>query len=215
MTQIRKFGGRIIPIVLQNIDQLTELLGPHGAATVLGNSGALLALAPSPVDNATAEFLSRAAGSHWVPEPSVSDDPQGGGRINWGMREQRLWSPEQIRSLPPFHGLVFMGGASPQPVWLPRYFVPNEFPELQGLYDPDPYHPASPASPTLRRVAKLTGITAAAAAVIGGGVWLSQAAGRGQIWHPNGTPVVKADDPPKAHPPAHVPPRKPPQPARR
>lgn len=151
MTQIRKFGGRFCPIVLQNIDQLAELNGPHGSATILGNSGAVLALAPAPTDNATAEFLSRAAGSHWVPEPSVSEDPHNGGcRINFGMREQRRWSPEQIRSLPKYHGLVFMGGPQPQPVWLPRYFVPKEFPELQGRYDADPYHSAAPA-PAWRR----------------------------------------------------------------
>jgi type IV secretory pathway TraG/TraD family ATPase VirD4 len=144
MTQGRKYGARFFPIVLQNVDQLPELFGPHGSATVLGNSGALLAFAPAPTDNATAEFLSKAAGSHWVPSYSASDDPQGGpARITIGEREERLWSPERIRSLPKYHALLFMEGAQPQPVWLPRYFKPLEFPELQGRYDADPYHPSA------------------------------------------------------------------------
>jgi type IV secretory pathway TraG/TraD family ATPase VirD4 len=208
MTQIRKFDGRFCPIVLQNVDQVAELFGQHGSATIFGNSGAVLAFAPAPTDNATAEFLSKAAGNQWLPNYSYSDDPHGGPpRGTVGMREERLWPPEAIRSLPEFCGLLFMDGARPTPVWLPRYFKPDEFPELQGRYDADPYHPASPAASRsfVGQVGKVTGIAVASAAVIGGGVLLSQAAGHGQIWHPHGSPapVVRAD-PPKANPPARV-----------
>src|SRR5205823_1808895 len=102
---------------------------------------------------------------------------------------------------PPYHGLVFMGGARPQPVWLPRYFRRDEFPELQGRYDADPYHPSSAS--TSRPGRKVTAFAAASAAVIGGGVWLSHNVGHGQIWHPRGTQIVQAD-PPKTNPPARV-----------
>jgi hypothetical protein len=233
MTQIRKFGGRIFPIVLQNITQLKEVYGSDAAATIIGNTGALLALRPAPMDDETVGFLSRNAGTHWVPEPSLSDDPETGiCKTSWNLREQPIWPPGKISSLPDYHGLLYtkpqgQDAVRVQPVWLPRYFKPDEFPELQGRYDADPYHPSpasAPAAASTRRKLIAMGAAASAAAIAGGGVWLN-AAGHNQTWRTppdaalprNGTmsryvvtddkPVVRVD-PPKANPPAHVSPHK-------
>jgi hypothetical protein len=42
----------------------------------------------------------------------------------------------------------------------------------------------------------------ASSAVIGGGLWLSNAAGSNQTWHPTNAPAPVRVDPPKANPPA-------------
>jgi hypothetical protein len=131
-----------------------------------------------------------------VIEPSASDDPHGGPcRITYGMRQQRLWPPEQIKNLPDYHGLVFMGGARPQPVWLPRYFMPDEFPELRGRYDADPYHPSSSPASMVRPGRTFVALSAAAA--IGGGIWLSHTTPHLPTWpaHASPSPVVRADPP--------------------
>jgi type IV secretory pathway TraG/TraD family ATPase VirD4 len=213
--QGRKYGIRFAPMVWQDIGQISRVYGEHGKTTVLGNSGCLFAFAPAPADNDTAEFLSLAAGSHAVPGLSVSDDPQGGGcRYSFSEREERLWSPEKIRRIPQFHGLVWRTGkVNPQPVYCPPYW---EIPELRGRYDPDPYHSAG-AVPRKRQVGKVTALAAlAAAAVIAGGAWLSQSGGHGEIWHPQGSPApATAGADPKHHPPARVPSHAPKPAARR
>ena len=66
--QGRKYNIRFAPMVIQNPSQLSAIYGRDDAGTVIGNSGCLLGFAPAPVDNESAEFLSRAAGTHWVPD---------------------------------------------------------------------------------------------------------------------------------------------------
>jgi len=173
--QGRKYGIRLAPMVLQDVGQLRSVYGTHNATTVLGNSGCLFAFAPAPCDNETARFLSESAGEHGVIGLGASDDPHGGGvRINVSERNEKLWPPEKIRSIPEFHGLMWKsGGGQPQPVWCPPYW---EIPELKGRYDPDPYHPGSTNSGRpriLRHVLRtMVGVALAAAAVIAGLVML-------------------------------------------
>lgn len=148
--QGRKYGIRLAPMVLQDMGQLSAIYGPHGATTVIGNSGCLFAFTPGPLDNETSEFLSRAAGSQRVMGLTMSDDPQTGEvRGNITEKEERLWPPEKIRSVPEFHGLVWRSGkAQPEAVYCAPYW---ELRELRGRFDPDPYHPA-PAGGSRRRV---------------------------------------------------------------
>jgi len=144
--QGRKYGIRFAPMVWQDKGQISRTYGQDGESTVIGNSGCLLAFAPGPCDNTTAEFLSNAAGSYFRLSQSASDDPQTGAvRVTVGEHQERLWSPETIRDLPDCHGLVWRKktwqrntGARPQPVVCPPYW---ELPECDGKYDPDPYHP--------------------------------------------------------------------------
>lgn len=180
--QGRKYSIRFCPMVLQNAGQLTELYGPHGAATVIGNSGCLMAFAPSPADLESAEFLSKAAGMRAVPGISASDDPRGGpARVTIGQRDERTWSPEKIRSLPPWHGLVWLAGqAEPQPVYCAPYW---ERAELRGRWDADPYHPSGPPRRARRAGKALAAL--AAAAMIAGGAWL----GHGALWREHGSPM--------------------------
>src|ERR1700730_5285500 len=159
----RKFGVRLAPIVLQDSGQLAALYGKDNATTIIGNCGCLLAFAPAPCDNATAKFLSEAAGTHWVEHISASDDPHGGpARITISEREEPRWPPSKICRLPQFHALLFRSGMEVQPVYCPPYFGKlgrRYLPELQGRYDDDPYHP-SPA-PASGLGWKVTGVAAA------------------------------------------------------
>jgi hypothetical protein len=173
--QGRKYGIRLAPMVIQDTGQISGTYGPHGMTTILGNSGCLFAFTPSPVDNETSEFLSRAAGSQRVMGLSMSDDAQTGEvRINFTEKEERLWPPEKIRSIPEFHGLVWMSGkAQPEAV----FCAPSwEIRELKGRYDPDPYHPAPVGGGrrrrVLRRVVRLAAGCALVASVIAGAVLL-------------------------------------------
>jgi hypothetical protein len=103
----------------------------------------------------------------------ASDDPQGGPpRINFSERIERLWTPEQVRGIPEFHGLVWQSGsAQPQPVYCPPYW---EIKELKGRYDPDPYHPGSNGGGISGRFARAaTGAALIAAVVVAGVVALS------------------------------------------
>jgi hypothetical protein len=140
----------------------------------------------------------------------VSVDPRSGSfQYNCGLREERLWSPEQIRSLPKYHGLLFMDGARPQPVWCPRYFVPGEFPELRGRYDDDPYHPGA-ASAGRSFFGQVGRAAALSAAMIAGGALLSPA-GESNT-HPAAVRIISKA---KSDPPARVSPKPPPRAARR
>ena len=176
LTQARKYQVRFL-LVLQDTGQLESIYGKAAASTVIGNTGALLAFAPAPADNPTAEFLSLTGGTHWAVEPSISDDPQGGpARINYGLRERRIWSPDMVKSLPEYHALAWQNGsAQPQPVVCPPYFTGELDHWIRGRYDADPYHPSSSASPASRPGRRMVAASLAAAAVIGGGVWLAQA----------------------------------------
>jgi type IV secretory pathway TraG/TraD family ATPase VirD4 len=209
----RKVGLRVV-LVLQNIPQLAEAWGPHGAKTIVGMCGSLVGFSPAPGDYETAEFLSKAGGMFASMRVNASDDPQGGPpRTTINEHEEKLWSPEKIRSLPEWHGLVWrMGKAAPQPVACPPYW---ELPEMQDVfgrprYDRDPYHPGPYPVVFGKRRGKLSKLRAAvmvAAAVIAGGAWLTNATG-GHLpswpappWF-TFSPVVRAD-PPQENPPHH------------
>jgi type IV secretory pathway TraG/TraD family ATPase VirD4 len=188
----RKVGIRLAPIVIQDSGQLEAIYGKASATTVIGNSGCLIAFRPAPTDNATAAFLSEAAGTHWVADISASDDRNGGpAQIRVGMREERIWTPDKIKRLPRFHALVFREGFPVQPVYCPPYW---EIPALRGRYDTDKYHPSSSAKARPGR--KMMAASLAAAAVIGGGLWLAHATPPA---HVSPSPVVRAD-PPKENP---------------
>jgi type IV secretory pathway TraG/TraD family ATPase VirD4 len=201
----RKFGIRLCPMVVQDSGQLETIYGRSAMTTILGNSGCLLAFAPSPVDTETADWLSKAGGTHWVPTLSASDDPHDGrARLTVNEREERVWPPDKIRRLPPFHALVFRHGMEPQPVYCAPYFKGELDFLIGGRYDSDPYHPAS-AAPEKRPTGKAARIAAMSAAAIAGGVWLSHGLGHGGVSHPP-APVVQVGDPApvKANPPAHA-----------
>jgi type IV secretory pathway TraG/TraD family ATPase VirD4 len=196
-----------VRFLLQNIPQLAEAWGPHGAKTIVGMCGSLVGFAPAPGDDETAGFLSKAGGMVGSMRVNASDDPQGGpARKTIIEHEEKLWPPEKIRSLPEFHGLVWrMGRAAPQPVACPPYW---ELPECEGRYDPDPYHPGKPPVVFGKRRGKLSKVRAAvmAAAVIAGGVWLSGTTSHLPACPPAhvspSPPVVRAD-PPQENPPHH------------
>jgi hypothetical protein len=161
----RKYGVRLGPMVWQDMGRISRVYGEHGATTIIGDSGCVFAFAPGPVDNETAGFLSKAAGFYAVRSLSAVDDPQGGGtRVTLSEAMQPLWSPEAIRSIPQFHGLVWQAGdAKPRPVYCPPYWDKVLNPDLQGRYDADPYHAPAAAKP---RMARKDGNTARAAAVV-------------------------------------------------
>jgi type IV secretory pathway TraG/TraD family ATPase VirD4 len=177
--------------VLQDINQLVAMYGPHGARTFIANSGGMFAFAAN--DDNTAEFLSSFADNQSILGMSASDDPQTGkARINYSRANERVWSPGDIRSLLRFHGLVWKAGQSkPQPVIAPPYW---DIAKCRGLAQPDPYHPKSKPGPRSKAVAAVLAIGAIVA-----GLWL---------WWPSNppahaqpSPVVRVD-PPKANPPA-------------
>ena len=210
LAQGRKYGIRICPMVWQDSGQITTVFGKEGKTTVLGNSGSLLGFCPAPLDLDTADLLASQLGEILGVNESTSEDIQGG-NLKRNVREerQRLWTSDEVGSLPRFHGLVWKSNkAAPVPVACPPYW---KIPELKGRYDPDPYPHSSPAPATSRR--KVIAMAAALAAVIGGGLRLSNAAGSGPTWRDD-KPVVRVD-PPKANPPAHGSPRKPPHVTRR
>jgi type IV secretory pathway TraG/TraD family ATPase VirD4 len=203
LAQGRKYGVRFMPMVIQDTGQLAATYGTHNATTVIGNSGALLAFAPAPGDMNCAEFLSRAGGMQWVEDIRASDDPNGGPcRIDRSLREERIWSPDAVRGLPAFHGLVWRtGSAHAQPVYCPPYW---EIRALNRRAEPDPYHHpagASGAGGTARRAAA----AATVAAFIAAGAWVSHHAPTNWIWPVVASPVVRAEDPPQHHRPPGIP----------
>jgi hypothetical protein len=197
MGQGAKYGVRLWP-VLQDVGQLATLYGPHGASTFIGNSGGVFAFTPG--EDETAEFLSKHARTHWVPEPSASDDPHGGGcRISYSMREQRVWPPDKIRSIPKFCGLVwYFGQSKPQPVYCLPWFEDPKC--LATAWRPDPYHRIAPASPaaspsTARPGRKVTAAIAALVAVVIAGAVLFNATGVAHsTWSPAVSPSPGVDN---------------------
>lgn len=166
--QGRKYGIRLAPIVLQNTGQLRQLYGADGAGTFIANSGCVMGFTPGETD--TAEWMSKMSDDHSVIGLSASDDPRGGmARLNFGEKQERVWSPGKIRSLPERHALVWKFGQSqPQPVYCPPYW---DMPECR-LARPDPYHRSGPSRPaTGRKVAVRLAMLIIVAAVIAG-TWL-------------------------------------------
>ena len=128
--------------VLQDINQLRAIYGRDQAETFLGMSGATFAFCPN--DGQTAEWMSLRSGEVIEPALSASDDPQTGARGTWRGERRRLLPPGDLHNIPEFHGLVFFAGQSaPCPVYAPPYWDAKHNPDLQGRYDPDPYHAGS------------------------------------------------------------------------
>ena len=148
LAQGRGFGCQLA-LVLQDYSQLRTIYGPDAANTFLGMSGAIFGFTPN--DPQTAEWMSRRSGEVDEMGLSASDDPNSaeGARINYQHRRRRLYAPDDLFNIPPFHGLVwFAGRAQPQPVYVPPYF---ERPELAGRYDPNPWAPHSGRGGATRR----------------------------------------------------------------
>jgi type IV secretion system protein VirD4 len=134
-SQGRKFGIRLWP-VLQDIHQLNDLYGPHGADSFAGQCTAVFAFAPG--DYPSAEWLSLRSGEHDVQIPSASQSDDGRVNISYSIHRERRWPPERILDLPEYHGLVwFHGRSAPVPVYAPPYWL---IPECKRLARPDPYH---------------------------------------------------------------------------
>jgi type IV secretory pathway TraG/TraD family ATPase VirD4 len=200
--QGRKYGIRFAPMVWQNIGQMNQTYGRDGAGTITGNSGCLFGFAPEAGDCDTAEFLSRAGGEHWVKTLSASDDPQGGPcRITVNEHLEKVWPPDAVRSLPPWHGLVWRArhGAKPVPVVVPPYWT---IPKLARRASPDPYHLQKPRG-ALRQVGSVTRYAALSALVIAAGAWLASVTGYlpASPAHVSPGQTLRVD-PPKEDPPA-------------
>ena len=132
------YGIQLFP-VLQDINQLRAIYGPHEAHTFLGMSGATFAFTPN--DWETAEWMSRRSGDVTRPGLTSSDDPQTGARDGWRSERRRIYSPDDLHNIPEFHGLVwFAGQSAAQPVYAPPYWNKRDNADLRGRYDPDPYH---------------------------------------------------------------------------
>src|SRR5271170_922858 len=171
--QGRKYGIRLAPIVLQNYGQLRQLYGPDGASTFIANSGCLMGFAPGETDSA--EFMSKMSDEHSVLGMSASDDPHGGpARRSYNEKNERVWSPGKIRSLPERHALIWKFGQSqPQPVYCPPYW---DIAECRRLARPDPYHRGGAGKArgaTGRKAAGIAIAFAVAAAMAGAALLLS------------------------------------------
>lgn len=170
--QARKYGIRVLP-VLQNYGQLVDLEGPHGAETFIANSGCVIGLGAN--DPGSAEWESNFSGKQSVLSISASTDPgTGQPRVNIGIQDERVWSPDKIRELPEFHGLVWKAGQSrPQPVYLPPYW---EIRACRRVARPDPYHLQSknPRGRVLRPLARIAAAVVLAAMLALGGAALLQ-----------------------------------------
>ncbi|MGE0280200.1 MAG: type IV secretory system conjugative DNA transfer family protein [Rhizobiaceae bacterium] len=168
--QARKYGIRLWT-VLQNIGQIREIYGPHGAETFVANSGCVLSYTAA--DPGTAEFASLFSGEQAALTMHVSNNPQGGPpNVSYGVQTERVWTPGQIRELPEFHGLVWKFGQSkPQPVYLPPYY---EMAACRRRMRADPYFLGSRGGLgwPLRFVARALVPAALVAVAFGGAVLL-------------------------------------------
>jgi type IV secretion system protein VirD4 len=141
--QARKYGVRLWP-VLQDVHQLAALYGPRGPESFAGQCRAMFSFAPG--DWESAEWMSRRSGEHDVRMPSASEGEDGRVSVNYSIHRERVWKPEDILGLPPYHGLVwFHGRARPVPVYAEPYV--DEHGRVRPQYlragaRPDPYHVA-------------------------------------------------------------------------
>jgi type IV secretion system protein VirD4 len=189
------YGIQLCP-VLQDINQLRAIYGRDQAETFLGMSGATFAFCPN--DGETSEWMSRRSGEVIEPALSMSDDPRGA-RASWRGERRRLLPAGDLHNIPEFHGLVFFAGKSaPQPVYAPPYWDAKRNRDLQGRYDPDPYHAGSGAGgnklrQVVRLAGKVAGVAALLAALLLGGAWLGGAHDGGA-----GAPVERVHPKPQA-----------------
>jgi type IV secretion system protein VirD4 len=165
-SQGRKYGIRLWP-VLQDIHQLRDIYGPHGAESFAGQCQAVFAFAPGEWESA--EWMSRRSGEEDVITESASESADRGGvQRSYSTMRRRRWPPEKILSLPKFHGLVwFHGQSAAVPVYAAPYWT---IPACKRLARPDPYHSSGgKAAPGRKATAA---IAAAIIAVMIGGVAL-------------------------------------------
>jgi type IV secretion system protein VirD4 len=141
-SQGRKYGIRLWPVI-QDIHQLRDIYGPHGAESFAGQCQAVFAFAPG--DWESAEWMSKRSGEEDVIAESASQSTgQPGVNLSYSIQRQRAWPPERILELPDFHGLVwFKGKSKPVPVYAEPYI--DEQGRIRPKYRragarPDPYH---------------------------------------------------------------------------
>ena len=206
-SQGRKYGVRLWP-VLQDIHQLRDLYGPHGAESFAGQCQAVFAFAPGEWESA--EWMSRRSGEEDVLSISASEsDDRPGVNRNYSSQRQRAWPPEKILSLPKYHGLVwFHGQSKPVPVYAGPYY---ENAACMRLARPDPYHPGSSGggglvTHILRRAAKVVGVAVLLLMLsVAGAAWLNTSGAPVPQGHDGGT--VRAGGAPAHHGGDHARPR--------
>lgn len=134
--QGRKYGLRVL-FVAQDIHQLRDIYGPHGAESFAGQCQAIFAFAPGEWDSA--EWMSRRSGEEdYISMTASESDDRPGMHRNYTIQRRRAWPPERILDLPDFHGLVWFHGQSKAvPVYAAPYW---EIPACKRLARPDPYH---------------------------------------------------------------------------
>jgi hypothetical protein len=155
-SQGRKFGLRLWP-VLQDIHQLNDLYGPHGADSFAGQCRAVFAFAPG--DVTSAEWMSSRSGEHDVMMESASESSDHPGvQRSYQLHRERRWPPERVFDLPPCHGLVwFHGRSAPVPVYAEPYIdrhgrIKPQYLRAGARHDPyhDRDHEDEPVSPAPR-----------------------------------------------------------------
>jgi type IV secretion system protein VirD4 len=186
-SQGRKFGIRLWP-VLQDIHQLNseDMYGPRGADSFAGQCRAVFAFAPG--DFPSAEWMSQRSGEKDVRMETASENTaQPGVHRSYQLHRERLWKPEDVLGLPPYHGLVwFHGKAQPIAVYAEPY-IDAESGHIRPEYiragaRPDPYHGARGGSPPRVDPADSSARSDPPPASTGKGFWLEmrQSFGRGR-----------------------------------
>jgi type IV secretion system protein VirD4 len=131
----RGFGVRLMPLVVQDLNQLKALYKDNWP-TFVANSGCICSYAPR--DVFTAEYLSKLCGQKVVNVASRSIN-QSNGAPNIGVsitpRYEPLFRPEALMAMPPGRMLVLINGCPPFFTQVPGYW---ESSFGRGL-DPNPY----------------------------------------------------------------------------
>ena len=151
--QGRKFGLRAW-FVTQDIHQLRDIYGPHGAESFAGQCDAVFAFAPGEWESA--EWMSRRSGDeNFVSMNASQSSDRPGVNLSYGLQQRRAWPPEKILELPKYHGLAwFQRQSRAVPVYAEPYI--DEHGRIRPQYlragaRPDPYHDEgnapSPAPP--------------------------------------------------------------------
>jgi type IV secretion system protein VirD4 len=137
--QGRKYGLRML-FVTQDIHQLRDIYGPHGAESFAGQCDAVFAFAPGEWESA--EWMSRRSGEEkFITESASESEDRPGVNRNYTIQQRRAWPPERILDLPDYHGLVwFRGRSKAVPVYAAPYWT---IPAAKRLARPDPFHDTS------------------------------------------------------------------------
>jgi type IV secretory pathway TraG/TraD family ATPase VirD4 len=139
-SQGRKYGLRA-GFVTQDIHQIRDIYGPHGAESFSGQCDAVFAFAPGEWESA--EWMSRrSCEENFVSMHASQSSDRPGVNFNYSVQRRRAWPPERILSLPEYHGLVWLQRqAQAVPVYAAPYF---EQPACMAVARPDPYHDSGP-----------------------------------------------------------------------